>query len=53
LPKNDMFARAIEEDNKDSKISDWKINEMSSDDVINKTLENFEAKEWENKEISK
>jgi recombinational DNA repair protein RecT len=22
LPKNDMFARAIEEDNKDSKISD-------------------------------
>ena len=53
LPQNEALVKAIEIDNKDSTIWDERINEMSSDDVINKTLENFgEAEEGENKNIS-
>jgi len=54
LPQNDTLAKAIEIDNRDSTISDKKINEMSSDEVISKTLENFwEWEEWLEKEITK
>ena len=53
LPKNEKLTKAIEKDNQDSTISDKKINEMSSDDVIAETLEWFEGgEEWENKDIS-
>jgi recombinational DNA repair protein RecT len=53
LPKNDAFARAIEEDNKDSTISDEKINEMQPDEVINEKLAGFEeAETGDKKDIS-
>lgn len=53
LPKNDAFSRAIEQDNKDSTISDSKIIEMASDDIVNEKLAGFEEwKEGEGKAIS-
>jgi len=53
LPQSETLIKALEIDNRDSIIWDEKINEMSHDDVINKTLENFgEAEEGENKDIS-
>lgn len=45
LPKNETFSRAIEEDNKDSTVSDEKINDMTSDDILNEKLAGFEEAE--------
>lgn len=53
LPQNEALVKAIEIDNQDSIISDTKINEMTSDDVINLKLSWFwEAEVWEKKDIS-
>lgn len=53
LPQNEALVKAIEIDNRDSTVSDKRINEMSSDDVVAKSLEGFgEAAEGEDKSIS-
>lgn len=52
LPKSESFTKAIEQDNQDSTISESKINEMSSDDIMNEKLAWFEAQEWADKPIS-
>lgn len=52
LPKNEMFAKAIEEDNQDSTISDQKILDTPSDEILNEKLAWFEAQEWAQKNIS-
>lgn len=52
LPKNEKLVNAIEADNQDSKISDEKILETPTDDIINEKLAWFSAEEWEKKPIS-
>lgn len=53
LPKNEQLTRAIEEDNKDSIISEKEILEMPTSEIINKSLEDFwKAEEGEPKKIT-
>lgn len=52
LPKNELFSKAIEADNQDSTISDAKILETPTDEIINAKLAWFSAEEWDKKPIS-
>lgn len=52
LPKNESFAKAIEKDNSDSIVSEKKILETPSDEILNEKLAWFEAQEWAQKSIS-
>lgn len=53
LPQNEQLVKAIEIDNEDSTVWDKRLNEMSSSDVVAKSLEWFwAAEEGEKKAIS-